>query len=142
MRIMALDFGAKTVGVAVTDPLMITIQGVEVIRREHENKLRKTLARIEELIREYSVDMIVLGLPLNMDGSMSERASKSEEFADKIRRRTGLEVKLHDERLTSVEAEERMRSAGIPFAERKLMVDMVAAEVILEDYLNTYGAAL
>ena len=73
MRSMGLDFGSKTVGVAVSDPLFITAQGVEIIRRERESKLRQTLARIEELVREYEVDEIVLGFPKNMNGTEGER---------------------------------------------------------------------
>ena len=80
MRIMGLDFGSKTVGVAVSDGLLLTAQGVEIIRREQENKLRRTLARIEELIKEYEVEKLVLGLPKNMDGSLGERADKTMEF--------------------------------------------------------------
>ena len=141
MKILALDYGAKTVGAAVCDTSLRVVQGIEVIRRDRENKIRKTLVRIEELIGEYGIDMIVLGLPLNMDGSAGERAGRSEEFAE-LRRRTGLSVYLHDERLSSVEADERMKAAGVPAEKRKMLIDMVAAEVILEDYLaSQQGAA-
>ena len=92
MRIMGLDFGSKTVGVAVSDPLYITAQGVEIIRREQENKLRKTLARIEELVKEYEVEEIVLGLPKNMNNSIGERAEKTLEFKAMLERRIGLNV--------------------------------------------------
>ena len=135
MRIMALDYGARTVGVAVTDPLGLTVQGVETVRREHEDKLRQTLARITTLIGEFGVGEIVVGLPLNMDGSEGERALKSRAFAEKVAKRTGLPVYLQDERLTSVEADERMREAGLSAKERKKIIDMVAAQVILEDHL-------
>ena len=141
MKILALDYGAKTVGAAVCDTSLRVVQGIEVIRRDRENKIRKTLVRIEELIGEYGIDMIVLGLPLNMDGSTGERAGRSEEVAELLRRRTGLSVCLHDERLSSVEADERMKAAGVPAEKRKMLIDMVAAEVILEDYLASQQAA-
>ena len=136
MRILGLDFGSKTVGVAVSDPLLITAQGVEIIRRDSENKLRRTLARIEELILEYDIREIVLGLPLHMDSSVGVRAEISMDFKDKLERRTGIPVVLLDERLTTVEADEIMDELGIRGKERKDYVDMIAAKVILQDYLN------
>ncbi|MBP5454526.1 MAG: Holliday junction resolvase RuvX [Lachnospiraceae bacterium] len=138
MRIMGLDFGSKTVGVAISDPLLITAQGIEIIRRKEENKLRKTLARIEELIEEYEVGEIVLGLPKNMDDSEGERARLSLEFKDKLERRTGLQVHMWDERLTTVEADNIMMEAKIRRENRKEYVDMIAAQLILEGYLE-YG---
>ena len=137
MRIMALDFGSKTVGVAVSDPLLLTAQGVEIIRRKEENKLRKTLARIEELIVEYGVTKIVLGLPLNMDDTKGERAELSLQFKESLERRTGLTVTMWDERLTTVEADDIMNEAGIKGKNRKEYVDMIAAQIILEDYMRT-----
>ena len=102
MRVMGLDFGSKTVGVAISDPLFVTAQGIEIIRRKEENKLRHTLQRIEELIGEYEVGQIVLGLPKNMNATEGERVEKTKEFADKLARRTGLPVAFMDERLTTV----------------------------------------
>ena len=136
MRIMGLDYGSKTVGVAISDELLLTAQGKEIIRRNEENKLRKTLARIEELIQEYGVEKIVLGLPLNMDESVSERSQLCLEFKDKIERRTGIPVDMLDERLTTVEADEIMDEAGIRGKKRKEYVDMIAAQIILQDYLD------
>ena len=101
-----------------------------------ENKLRRTLARIEELIQEYGVEKIVLGLPLNMDQTPSERSQLCLEFKDKIERRTGIPVVMWDERLTTVEADEIMNEAGIKGRERKEYVDMIAAQIILQDYLD------
>lgn len=138
MRIMGLDFGSKTVGVAISDPLLITAQGIEIIRRKEENKLRQTLARIEELIEEYQVTEIVLGLPKNMNDSEGPRAALSREFKDKLERRTGLTVTLWDERLTTVEADNIMIEAGIRRENRKEYVDMIAAQLILEGYME-YG---
>ncbi len=137
MRIMGLDFGAKTVGVTISDPLLITAQGIEIIRRERENKLRQTLARIEQLIVEYEVKEIVLGLPKNMNDTLGERAELSLAFRDKLERRTGLPVKMWDERLTTVAAERAMMEAGIRREERAEHVDKIAACLILQGYLDS-----
>lgn len=136
MRIMGLDFGSKTVGVAVSDPLGITAQGLEIIRRKEENKLRRTYARIEELIVEYQVEEIVLGLPKNMNATEGERAELTREFKDSLERRTGLAVTLWDERLTTVAADRAMIEAGIRREHRKDYVDMIAASLILQGYLD------
>ena len=133
---MGLDYGSKTVGVAISDELLLTAQGKEIIRRKEENKLRRTLARIEELIQEYEVEKIIVGLPLNMDESVSERSQLCLEFKDKIERRTGIPVEMLDERLTTVEADEIMDEAGIKGKKRKEYVDMIAAQIILQDYLD------
>lgn len=137
MRIMGLDFGSKTVGVAVSDELGLTAMGIEIVRRDSPNKLRKTLARIEALINEYNVDKIVLGYPVMLDGSEGERVEKTKEFATMLHRRTNLEIIFRDERLTTVEAYEIMDLAGIKREDRYKYVDQVAAQVILEDYLNS-----
>lgn len=136
MRIMGLDFGAKTVGVAISDPLLITAQGIEIIRRERENKLRQTLARIEQLIVEYEVTEIVLGLPKNMNDTLGERAELSLAFREKLERRTGLPVTMWDERLTTAAAERAMMEAGIRREERAKHVDKIAACLILQGYLD------
>ncbi len=136
MRIMGLDFGSKTVGVAVSDPLLLTAQGVEIIRRKEENKLRQTLARIEELIGEYEVEKIVLGQPKHMNGTEGERVELTAEFKEKLERRTNLPVILWDERLTTVAADKTMMEAGIRREHRKEYVDMIAATFILQGYLD------
>lgn len=136
MRIMGLDFGSKTVGVAISDPLFITAQGIEIIRRKEENKLRQTLARIEALIVEYEVSEIVLGLPKNMNATEGERVEKTKEFADRLARRTGLPVSFWDERLTTVAADKAMMEAGIRRENRKEHVDKLAAVFILQGYLD------
>ena len=132
MRIMGLDFGSKTVGVAISDPLLITAQGITIIRRKEENKLRQTLAQIEELIQEYEVTEIVLGNPKNMNDTLGERSKLSEEFKEKLERRTGLPVVLWDERLTTVAADKAMMEAGIRREHRKEHVDRIAATFILQ----------
>ncbi len=139
MRIMGLDFGSKTVGVAISDPLLITAQGIEIIRRNEENKLRRTLARIEELIEEYEVNEIVLGFPKNMNDTLGERAGLSLEFKEKLERRTGLPVTMWDERLTTVAADKAMIEAGIRRERRKEYVDKIAAVFILQGYLDLRG---
>lgn len=136
MRIMGLDFGSKTVGVAVSDGLLLTAQGLEIIRRTEKNKLRRTLARIEELIVEYEVEEIVLGLPINMNATLGERAELTFEFKEKLERRTGLPVIMWDERLTTVAADKTMIEAGIRREHRKEYVDMIAAVLILQGYLD------
>lgn len=136
MRIIGLDFGSKTVGVAVSDELLITAQGIEIVRRKSENKLRQTLARIEELIKEYNVEKIVLGFPKNMNNSEGERCEKTLEFKEMLERRTGLTVELWDERLTTVAADYLMMEAGIRRENRKEYVDQIAASFILQGYLD------
>ena len=136
MRILGLDYGSKTVGVAVSDPLGITAQGVEIIRRQSENKLRRTLARIEELIARYQVEKNVLGLPKNMNNTLGDRAEKSLELKDTLERRTGLDVVMWDERLTTVSAEKVLMESGVRREHRKEYVDEIAAVFILQGYLD------
>ena len=136
IRIMGLDFGSKTVGVAVSDPLGITAKGVETITRPQENKLRRTLARIEELVKEYGVEEIVLGYPKNMNNTLGERALKSEEFKKQLEARTNLPVVLWDERLTTVAAQRALMEGGVRRENRKDTVDMLAAVLILQGYLD------
>lgn len=136
LRILGLDYGSVTVGVALSDPLLLTAQGIETIRRKHEDKLRQTLQRIEALITEYGVNLIVLGYPKNLDDSIGERAKKSEEFAETLKRRTGLEVVLWDERLTTVSAHRYLDEAGLHYTEKNKVVDTVAASIILQSYLD------
>ena len=113
MRIMGLDYGSKTVGVAISDALRLTAQAVETIERKEENKLRRTCARIEELIKKYDVEKIVLGFPKHMNNDIGERAQQSMEFGEMLKRRTGLEVILWDERLTTVEAERTLIESAL-----------------------------
>lgn len=137
MRTIGLDYGSKTVGVAVSDPLGITAQAVETIWRKDENKLRRTCARIEELIREYEAERIVLGLPKHMNNDIGERAEKALEFGRMIGRRTGLEVVMWDERLTTVEAERTLIENKVRRENRKQYIDKIAAVFILQGYLDS-----
>lgn len=136
MRIMGLDYGTKTVGVAISDALKITAQGIETIQRKEENKLRKTCARIEQLIKEYEVEKIVLGFPKHMNNDVGERAEKSLEFKAMLERRTGLEVVMWDERLTTVAAEHTLIESSVRRENRKQYVDKIAAVFILQGYLD------
>ena len=137
MRIMGLDYGSRTVGVAVSDPLGITAQAVETICRKDENKLRKTCARIEELVAEYEVEKIVLGLPKHMNNDIGDRAEKSMQFGEMIGRRTGLEVVMWDERLTTVSAERTLIENKVRREDRKKYIDKIAAVFILQGYLDS-----
>ena len=137
MRILGLDYGSKTVGVAISDPLGITAKGVETIWRKQENHLRQTLARIEELVSEYHVEKIVLGYPKNMNNTIGERAQKSLEFKEMLERRTGLEVIMWDERLTTVEANRTLMEASVRRENRKQYLDQLAAVFILQGYLDS-----
>ncbi|SNU07128.1 putative holliday junction resolvase [Lachnospiraceae bacterium] len=136
MRIMALDYGDKTVGVAITDELGLTAQPITTITREKINKLRKTYQAIEGLIDEYSVEKIVVGMPFNMDYTEGERTEKTRGFIEELKRRTGLEIIEVDERLTTVAADEILEEMEVPVSERKQYIDKIAASIILESYLN------
>ena len=136
MRILGIDYGSKTVGVAVSDSLGLTAQGVEIIRRKSENKMRQTLARIEELIAQYQVEKIVLGLPKNMNNTLGDRAEKSLELKETLERRTGLAVVMWDERLTTVSANRVLMETGVRRENRKEHVDEIAAIFILQGYLD------
>ena len=137
MRVMGLDYGSKTIGVAISDPLGLTAQGIEIIRREEENKLRKSLRRIEELIKEYQVEEIVLGFPKNMNNTIGERAEKSLQLKETLERRCKIPVIMWDERLTSVEANLTLMESIVRRENRSKYVDMIAAVFILQGYLDS-----
>ena len=137
MRILGLDYGSKTVGVAVSDPLGVTAQRLETIWRKQENKLRRTLAQVEELVKEYEIEKIVLGYPKNMNNTVGERAEKALEFGEMLKKRTGLEVIMWDERLTTVSADRTLMEAGVRRENRKEYLDGIAAVFILQGYLDS-----
>ena len=137
MRILGLDFGSKTVGVAVSDELLITAQGVEIIRRKSQSKLRQTLARIDELVGEYKVEKIVLGYPKNMNNTEGDRCEKTKEFKEMLEKRCGLPVILWDERLTTVASEKVLMESGVRRENRKKVIDQIAASMILQGYLDS-----
>ncbi len=137
MRIMGLDFGAATCGVAISDELLLTAQPVETIRRKHETKLRQTYARIEELVVQYDVNKIVVGLPKMLDGTEGERAAACRDFADNVSRRTGLETIMWDERLTTVQAHRVLDEAELSHEKKAAVVDKLAASLILQNFLDS-----
>ena len=141
-RIIGLDYGSKTVGVALSDPFRLTAQAVETIKRKDENKLRQTLARIEEIIKNEGVELIVLGYPKNMNNTIGDRAIKTGAFADSLKRRTGLEVVLWDERMSTISAQRTLIEGDVRRENRKIYVDALAAVFILQgylDYLSMHG---
>lgn len=136
MRILGLDYGAKTVGVAMTDALGMTVQPYKTIQRERESKLRPTLSEIAEIVEQYRIEKIVLGLPLNMDDTEGDRAERTRAFAEKLQSRVSVPIEFTDERLTTMEAAEILDESGVPRSEQKQMIDQVAAQLILEQYLR------
>ena len=140
MRIMGLDYGNKTVGVAISDELKITAQPIETVVRERTNKLRKTYQRLEELISQYEVEKIIVGKPLNMNGTEGEMVSLATGFAEELSRRTGLEVEMLDERLTTSEADRILKETGVAISGRKEHIDKMAAAIILQTYLDMNNA--
>lgn len=133
MRALGLDYGDKTIGVAVSDELGWTAQGVEIIRRQSGEK---DMARLRELIEQYQVGVIVVGLPKNMNGTIGPRGELCQKFADKLAREFSLQVKLWDERLTTMAAEKMLISADVSREKRKKVIDKMAAVLILQGYLD------
>ncbi|WP_438434414.1 Holliday junction resolvase RuvX [Gorillibacterium sp. sgz500922] len=134
MRIMGLDYGDKTIGVAVSDELGWTAQGVEVIRRKSKEEDRERLAA---LIREYGMDEIVVGMPKNMNGTIGPRGEASREFAERLHAWFGLPVHLWDERLTTVAAQRTLIEADVSRKKRKGVIDKMAAQLILQGFLDS-----
>ena len=135
-RIMGLDYGSKTIGVAISDALGLTAQPLETIERSGENKLRRSLARIAEIVREKDIKKIVVGLPINMDGRSGERAALTLEFVEKLRLRVDIPIVMQDERLTTVEADEILDESGVKKQYRKQFIDQIAAGIILKEYME------
>lgn len=136
MRLIGLDYGTKTVGVALSDEAQIIAQPYLTIERKHANKLRQTYARIEEIIASENVEKIILGLPKNMNNTEGERAIATREFKEDLERRTGLPVILVDERLTTIEADRILEDTGVAESSRKEHIDKMAAAIILQSYLD------
>ncbi|EGG92560.1 hypothetical protein HMPREF0491_01268 [Lachnospiraceae oral taxon 107 str. F0167] len=135
-RIMGLDYGSKTIGVAISDALGLTAQPLETIERSGENKLRRSLARIAEIVREKDIKKIVVGLPINMDGRSGERAALTLEFVEKLKLRVDIPIVMQDERLTTVEADEILDESGVKKQDRKQFIDQIAAGIILKEYME------
>ena len=137
MRVIGLDYGSKTVGVALSDELMLTAQPLTTILRDRPTKLRQTLAQIEQIIEQYDVDRIVVGWPKKLDNEEGERCEKTKEFGDMLENRTGLEIIYQDERLTTAQADGVLEQGGIRKDKRKQYIDKMAASLILQNYLDT-----
>lgn len=136
MRIIGLDYGTKTVGVALSDEQHIIAQPHTTIVRKHATKLRQTYAQIEQIIDEFNVGEIVLGLPKNMNNTEGERAEDTRLFKENLERRTGLPVFFVDERLTTVEADRILEATDVALSARKEHIDKMAAAIILQTYLD------
>ncbi|MDU2581282.1 MAG: Holliday junction resolvase RuvX [Veillonella sp.] len=133
MRIMALDVGSRTIGIACSDALLMTAQGIETIRR---TSLENDFNRLRELISEYEVHELVVGMPKNMNGTKGERAEKTEDFVEKMKAVIDLPVTFWDERLSTVMAERQLIAADVSRKKRKGVIDKMAAVVILQGYLD------
>ena len=135
MRKLGIDYGEARVGVAITDPLNITAQGLETIQRNNSDKV--VLRRLDEIFKEYEVDTIVVGMPLNMNGTISERAKITEQFIHKLKcKYNKMKIDTVDERLTTVEAHKTMNFLDVNKNKKKNIVDTISAVYILETYLN------
>ena len=135
MRILGIDYGDARVGIAITDELNITAQGLETIQRNHSDKI--VLRRLDEILDTYEVDTIVVGLPLNMDGTMSERAEITEKFVHKLKcKYNKMKIEVIDERLTTVAAHKTMNFLDVNKHKKRNIVDTISAVYILEIYLN------
>ena len=137
MRILGIDYGEARVGVAITDSLNITAQGLETIQRNGSDKV--ILRRLDEILANYEVDTIVVGMPLHMNGTISERAKITQEFVHKLKcKYNQLKIETIDERLTTVEAHKTMNFLDVNKHKKKNIVDTISAMYILETYLNKY----
>ena len=135
MRILGIDYGEARVGIAITDQLNITVQGLETIQRNGSDKV--ILRRLDEIFEKYEVDTIVVGMPLNMNGTMSERAKITEQFVHKLKcKYNKMEIHTIDERLTTVEAHKTMNFLEVNKNKKKNIVDTISAVYILETYLE------
>ena len=136
MRILGLDYGTKTTGVAVSDPMGWTAQGLEIIRRQEDEQIKATVNRIAQLCEAYKVEKIVLGLPKNMNNTLGERGEKTLLFKEKLEARLKLPVETWDERLSTVAAESVLLEADMSRKKRKNVIDKLAATIILQNYLD------
>lgn len=136
MRILGLDYGDKTIGVAVSDPFGWTAQGLEIIRRKEEGAYKKSVARIGELIEEYGVTTIVLGYPKNMDNSEGSRCEKTKAFQEKLQEYCDVPIVLWDERMSTIAANRSLLEGNLGASKRKMVIDKMAAVFILQGYLD------
>jgi len=134
MRILALDFGKRRIGLAISDELGITAQGLETLQRTN---IREDLQRLAQLIAEKNVSLILMGNPLHMSGAESRQAEYTRDFAERLSARTGVNVEYWDERLTTVAAQRVLKESGISVQKRAQAVDRLAAVILLESYLDS-----
>lgn len=134
MRVLALDLGKKRIGLAVSDELGLTAQGLETLQRTN---VREDLARLVQLMADKNVSLILMGNPLHMSGKEGRQAQYTHEFADRLHGASGIPVEYWDERLTTVAAERVLRESGISIAKRALAVDRLSAVILLESYLDS-----
>lgn len=137
MRIMGLDVGERTIGMAVSDPLGWTAQGIDTIRRK--GNIDEDINSLKKVIAEYSVEQIVVGLPKNMNGTLGPSAVRSQDLADIIFKKTGLPVEMWDERLSTMAAERTLLEGNVSRTKRKQVIDKMAAVIILQSYLDFCG---
>lgn len=136
-RVLALDLGKRRIGLAVSDPLGITAQGLPTLER---TRVREDLERLATLIEQYEVGMLLMGNPVHMSGDESRQSAYTREFGERLTKRTGVPVKFWDERWTSVEAERILRESGISIEKRARAVDRMSAQILLESYLESLPA--
>ncbi len=138
MRILGLDYGDKTVGVAISDPFGWTAQGIEIIRRSNENEYKQSLGRLAEIIAEMGVEKIVLGYPKNMDNSEGPRCEKTRAYKERLEKRfPQIPVILWDERMSTIAAARSLMEADLSREKRKMVIDKMAAVHILQGYLDS-----
>ena len=139
-RVLGLDYGDRTIGVAVSDALNITAQSLETIRREDEKSIKKSVARLKEIIKEYEICEIVLGFPKNMDNTLGVRAIKTQEFKERLHRNfKKMPIVLWDERLSTMAVQRGLKSEGLSIEKREEVVDKLAAAFILQGYMDSKG---
>ena len=139
MRVLGLDYGTKTIGVAISDPLGWTAQGLETITRQDPRNLIDSIKRINELCLEYEVELIIVGFPKNMDNSEGERVKSTLYFVNRLIKELNIDVKTYDERLSTVAAERILIEGKVRRENRKAHIDKIAASIILQAYLDTYN---
>jgi len=135
-RIMGLDLGDKTIGVAISDPLLITAQGLKTIRRE---SIKKDIAELKNIIMEYNITKIIMGFPKNMNNTVGPQGEKVLDFVEELKKRIDIEIVLEDERLTTAIAEKALIRGDVSREKRKKVIDTVAATYILQTYLDRRG---
>ncbi|GKX31157.1 putative pre-16S rRNA nuclease [Vallitalea longa] len=136
MRILGLDYGSKTLGVAVSDPFGWTAQGIETINRKEENNLKSTISRLGDIVNEYNIEKIVLGLPKNMNNTSGDRVDRTLYFKDRLIREFGIPVETWDERLSTIGAKRSLLEADLSRKKQNKVIDKMAAVFILQGYLD------